>query len=120
MIITPEHQRLIRAKVEEAGTLKAFADEIGVYPQTVGRWISGEAKEVKGKNIKKLIAVLGIRAPTLYPLPGIADPSILHDRAAPKPGTSYNWFSFAEWAHRQPSHIQTAIISVAASHGYHP
>jgi hypothetical protein len=117
MILTDEHIRLIRAKVDEAGTLKALADEIGVYPQTVGRWISGEAKEVKGRNIKKLMSALGIDSSSLYPSCGIANLSILRDRAA-IPTACHNWFAFGEWAQRQPDSVQDVIIAVAKSHGY--
>ena len=116
MELTQEHIRLIREKVEEAGTLKAFADEIGVYPQTVGRWISGEAKEVKGKNIKKLISALGIRPSMQYPV-GIAHYSVAQDRSG-LAQSSCNWFSFADWASKQPQNVQKAIIGVAESHGY--
>jgi len=121
MILTEEHIRLIRQKVDEAGTLKAFADEIGVYPQTVGRWISGEHKEVKGKNINKLISALGLRNRVTYPMAGIADLSILQDRSAPCCETQrYNWYHFADWASQQPANTQHAIINVAKLGGYTP
>ena len=115
MILTEDHIRLIRAKVEAAGTLKAFADEIGVYPQTVGRWISGEAEEVKGKNINKLLSALGIKPLTIYPDSGGSAQSV-----RPCLQSTCNWYTFADWASKQPPNVQKVLICVAQSHGYNP
>lgn len=68
MELNPQILELIRKEVNRLGTKKSFADKVGIYPQGVGRWLTGESKEVKDKNTPGLARALGLSEIDLYKL----------------------------------------------------
>ena len=67
---TPEYKKEAAGLVLDTGrTIKAVADEIGVKPQTLGRWVEAErqaAQPVKRRTVEELEAENARLAKELY------------------------------------------------------
>jgi len=57
---------LIQAEVDRLGTKTAFAKKVGTFSQTVGRWLSREAKSVKEAQVPGLARALNLSEMQLF------------------------------------------------------
>jgi hypothetical protein len=113
-----KHLELIQKRVKELGSYKDFAAEVGVFPETVSRWLKEETKKIdEDETVERVAMAVDWDVMDFFAIAVNRPPQ--HGRYNPR-GSSDNISHFAEWLRNQPQHVQDGVLAVAKSHGYTP
>jgi transcriptional regulator with XRE-family HTH domain len=113
MDLNERHLELIRKRVKELDSTKAFADEIGMSDDAVNKWLNGKSNRIeRDETVERVANSVGMDLLDFFAI--AANRPVRGDQCNPR-GHSDRISRFADWLRRQDEEKQESFFIMMKS-----